>query len=89
MSRTWHVQIVVIDVQAITLAFTVCFLPALKQMNWYKPGLISTAPTLMLLGSMALLAVLVHVINMTVLHKQSWFTGGTGHPDQVGSCLQP
>ena len=81
-------QIVGIDVQAIALALTACFVPALKQMSRHRPGPISTGPTFILLGSMASLAMLVQLINMIVLHQQSWFQGGTGLPDQVWSCLK-
>ena len=83
MSESCSLQIVGIDVQAIALALTACFVPALKQMNRHKPGPMSTGPTFILLGSMASLAILVQAINMIVLHQQSWFAGGTGLPEQV------
>lgn len=87
--RVLYLQIVAIDVQAIMLALTACFVPALKQMNRHQPGPISTVPAFILLGSMASLAMLVQVINMTVLHRQSWFHGGTGLPDQVWPYADP
>ena len=76
-------QVVGIDVQAITLAFTACFVPALKQMNRHKPDPISTVPTFILLGSMATLAMVVQIINLTVLGHQAWFHGGTGKTQEV------
>lgn len=87
--RILCLQIVGIDVQAIALALTACFIPALKQMSWHQPGPISTGPTFILLGIMALLAMLVQVINMVVLHQQSWFTGSSGLPEQVWSPVKP
>lgn len=81
------VQVVAIDIQAITLALTVCFVPALKQMTRHRPGPICTWPTFVLLGTMAFLAMLVNIVNMVILQQQPWFTGGTGLQDQVWSCV--
>lgn len=82
-------QIVAIDIQAIILALTVCFVPALKQMTRHRPGPICTWPTFILLGTMAVLSMVVNIVNMVLLQQQPWFTGGTGLQDQVWSVWAP
>ncbi len=66
-------QVVAIDFQALTLAFTTCLLPPLKQLNWHQIEPVSTVPTFILLSFMAFMGALVQVVNMLYLSSQPWF----------------
>lgn len=66
-------QVVAIDFQALTLAFTACLLPPLKQLNRHQIEPVSTVPTFILLSFMALMAALVQVVNIVYLSSQPWF----------------
>ncbi len=66
-------QVVAIDFQALTLAFTTCLLPPLKQLNRHQIEPVSTVPTFILLSFMAFLGALVQVVNMLYLCSQPWY----------------
>ena len=66
-------QVVAIDFQALTLAFTTCLLPPLKQLNRHQIEPVSTVPTFILLSFMAFLGALVQVVNILYLISQPWF----------------
>ncbi|KAL0023496.1 hypothetical protein WJX79_002152 [Trebouxia sp. C0005] len=72
-SRLATSQVVAIDFQALTLAFTACLLPPLKQLNRHQIEPVSTVPTFILLSFMALMAALVQVVNIVYLSSQPWF----------------
>ncbi|KAL0022621.1 hypothetical protein WJX77_011150 [Trebouxia sp. C0004] len=66
-------QVVAIDYQALTLAFTTCLLPPLKQLNRHQIEPVSTVLTFILLSFMAFMGAMVQVVNTILLSRQPWF----------------